>query len=137
MRSRKDRPRLRTGSASYQRPVRPAFGPSVLVPSRPMKSPLSILAGLLFGVLAGAAILAAFVFVGPDRVGLRPTPSPSAVPGEGVRGAPAIARAACPGGVVAPSPSIAPSPSVAPSAPPSVAPLVGPSGSASVAPSGS
>jgi|KBSMisStandDraft_5_1062788.scaffolds.fasta_scaffold1606084_2 hypothetical protein len=86
-----------------------------------MKSALAILAGLLFGVLAGAAILAAFVFVGPDPVGLRPTPSPSAVPSE----------------VVVASPSIAPSPSVAPSASPSIAPLIAPSGSPSVAPSGS
>src|SRR6478672_6496205 len=115
MRSRRDRPRLRTGSASYQRPVRPAFGPSVLVPSRRMKSALAIIAGLLVGVLAAAAVLAAFVLVGPDPVGLRPTPSPSAVPSE----------------------VIVASPSIAPSASPSVAPLVVPSGSPSTAPSGS
>jgi hypothetical protein len=82
-----------------------------------MKSALAIIAGLLVGVLAAAAILAAFVFVGPDPVGLRPTPSPSAVPSE----------------VVVASPSV--SPSVAPSASPSVAPLIAPSGSPSVAPS--
>jgi hypothetical protein len=86
-----------------------------------MKSALAIIAGLLVGVLAGAAILAAFVFVGPDPVGLRPTPSPSAVPSE----------------VVAASPSTVQSPSVAPSASPSIAPLIAPSGSPAVAPSGS
>src|SRR6476469_1073076 len=117
MRSRKDRPRLRTGSASYQRPDRSAFGPSVLVPSRRMKSALAIIAGLLVGVLAAAGILAAFVFVGPDPVGLRPPPSPSAVPSQ----------------VVVASPSITPSPSGAPS----IAPLSSPSGAPAVAPSGS
>jgi hypothetical protein len=95
-----------------------------------MKSALAIIAGLLVGVLAAAAILAAFVFVGPDPVGLRPTPSPSAAPSE-IVASPSIAPSA--------SPSVAPSgsPSVAPSASPSIAPLIAPSGSPSVAPSGS
>jgi thiol-disulfide isomerase/thioredoxin len=39
-----------------------------------MGSRLSILAGLLAGLLVAAALLVAFVFVGPDPV--RPTPSP-------------------------------------------------------------
>ena len=73
-----------------------------------MKTGIAILAGLLAGVLVAAGVLAAFVFVGPDPVGLRPTPSPS--------------------------PSIAPSPSV--SVAPSSSASVTPSASAP-APSGS
>jgi thiol-disulfide isomerase/thioredoxin len=42
-----------------------------------MKTGVAILTGLLAGVLVAAGVLAAFVFVGPDPVGLRPTPSPS------------------------------------------------------------
>ena len=42
-----------------------------------MKTGIAILAGLLAGVLVAAGVLAAFVFVGPDPIGLRPTPSPS------------------------------------------------------------
>lgn len=62
-----------------------------------MKTGITILAGLLVGVLVAAGILAAFVFVGPDPVGLRPTPAPTLVP-------------ATPSPVVAaPSSSIAPS----------------------------
>jgi peroxiredoxin len=45
-----------------------------------MKTGVSILAGLLAGVLVAVGILAAFVFVGPDPVGLRPTPAPTLVP---------------------------------------------------------
>ena len=45
-----------------------------------MKTGISILAGLFAGVLVAAGILAAFVFVGPDPVGLRPTPPPTLVP---------------------------------------------------------
>jgi cytochrome c biogenesis protein CcmG/thiol:disulfide interchange protein DsbE len=44
-----------------------------------MKSGAAILAGFLAGVLVAAAVLAAFVFVGPDPIGLRPTPSPTAL----------------------------------------------------------
>ena len=58
-----------------------------------MKAALTILAGLLAGILVAVGILAALVFAGPDPVGLRPTPSPSAS--------------------VAPSASMAPSASVA------------------------
>src|SRR6478672_12295540 len=111
MRSRRDRPRLRTGSASYQRPDRSAFGPSVLVPSRRMKSALAIIAGLLVGVLAAAGILAAFVFVGPDPVGLRPTSSPSAVPTQVVVASPSIAPSAAPSVAPSGSPSDSPTPS--------------------------
>jgi cytochrome c biogenesis protein CcmG, thiol:disulfide interchange protein DsbE len=45
-----------------------------------MKSVLAVVAGLFFGVLVASGVLAAFVFVGPDPVGLRPTPSPSPSP---------------------------------------------------------
>jgi cytochrome c biogenesis protein CcmG/thiol:disulfide interchange protein DsbE len=45
-----------------------------------MKTGLTILAGLLAGFLVAAGVLAAFVFVGPDPVGLRPTPPPTLVP---------------------------------------------------------
>ncbi len=45
-----------------------------------MKTGLTILAGLLAGFLVAAAVLAAFVFLGPDPVGLRPTPPPTLVP---------------------------------------------------------
>ncbi|HEX2754303.1 MAG TPA: TlpA disulfide reductase family protein [Candidatus Limnocylindrales bacterium] len=45
-----------------------------------MKTAFAILAGLLVGVLVAAGILAAFVFAGPDPVGLRPTPAPTLVP---------------------------------------------------------
>jgi len=65
-----------------------------------MKTGLTILGGLVVGVLVAAGILAAFVFVGPDPIGLRPTPPPTLVPPT----------------AVAPSPTPAPSGSVAPSA---------------------
>jgi peroxiredoxin len=61
-----------------------------------MKTGLAILAGLLAGVLVALAVLAAFVFVGPDPIGLRPTPTPSPS--------------------VAPPPSASPSPSTSPAA---------------------
>jgi hypothetical protein len=63
-----------------------------------MKTAVTILAGLVSGVVVAVAILAAFVFVGPDPVGLSPTPSPSAIP------------SASPSPVASPSPSIEPSP---------------------------
>ena len=44
-----------------------------------MKSAVTILVGLLAGVAVAAAVLAAFVFVGPDPVGLRPTPAPTLI----------------------------------------------------------
>ena len=64
-----------------------------------MKTGIAILAGLLAGVLVAAGVLAAFVFVGPDPVGLRPTPSPTA------------SIAPSPSATVAPSASATPSPS--------------------------
>ncbi len=44
-----------------------------------MKTGVSIVAGLLAGILVAAGILAALVLVGPDPVGLRPTPAPTVV----------------------------------------------------------
>src|ERR1700752_428612 len=77
---RRERPTVLTGSRSYQRLRRAASGPSVRVPSRLMRSAVAIVAGLLAGVLVALGVLAAFVFVGPDPVGLRPTASPSVAP---------------------------------------------------------
>jgi hypothetical protein len=85
-----------------------------------MKTGVSILAGLLAGVLVAAGILAAFVFVGPDPVGLRPTPPPTLVPP-----------------TVAPTPSPSPSPSAVPSVQPSVGPSGGPSASVAASPGAS
>ena len=45
-----------------------------------MKTGVSILGGLVAGVLVAVGVLAAFVFVGPDPVGLRPTPAPTLLP---------------------------------------------------------
>jgi hypothetical protein len=70
-----------------------------------MKTALTILAGLLVGVLVGVGVLAAFVFVGPDPVGLQPTPAPTLVPPS-----------------ISPSPSLVPSPSTSPSASPARSP---------------
>ncbi len=63
-----------------------------------MKTGLAILAGLLAGVLVAVGVLAAFVFVGPDPIGLHPTPTPE----------PPVASS--------PSASAGPSASIAPSA---------------------
>src|SRR4051794_3694537 len=68
-----------------------------------MRSGITILAGLLAGVVVAVGILAAFVFLGPDPVGLRPTPGPTVA-----------ATASLP-------PSLAPSASMAESASPSSA----------------
>ena len=81
-------------------------------PRPAMKTGLTILAGLVAGVLVAAGVLAAFVFVGPDPVGLRPTLAPTLIPS------------------IAATPS--PSP-VGPSASPAASPA-GPSASASVDP---
>ncbi|HEX5823286.1 MAG TPA: redoxin domain-containing protein [Candidatus Limnocylindrales bacterium] len=93
-----------------------------------MKTGVAILAGLLAGVLVAAGVLAAFVFVGPDPVGLRPTPSPTASV------APSPSASAGPSASIGPSAS-APSPSgsggvqtgfhVGETAPPLVVPQVG------------
>jgi cytochrome c biogenesis protein CcmG, thiol:disulfide interchange protein DsbE len=79
-----------------------------------MKTGISILAGLLAGILVAVGILAAFVFVGPDPVGLRPTPSPTLVPA-----------------TPSPAPSIAASPSVPVGSPsgPGASPAGSPGGS--------
>lgn len=81
-----------------------------------MKTGLTILAGLLAGFLVAAGVLAAFVFVGPDPVGLRPTPPPTLVP---------------------PSASVVPSASVAPSASGSAGASAGASAAASGSPGAS
>ena len=73
-------PTLLTGAACYQRTVCGASGTLVLVPSRLMGSRLSIVAGLLAGLLAAGALLAGFVFVGPDPVRATPTPAGSRGP---------------------------------------------------------
>jgi cytochrome c biogenesis protein CcmG/thiol:disulfide interchange protein DsbE len=83
-----------------------------------MKTGVAILAGLLAGILVAAGVLVAFVFVGPDPVGLRPTPSPSIV-------------ASAP-----PSPSVTPSASAG-SGSPFGSPSVAPSGSPGASPAGS
>lgn len=57
-----------------------------------MKTGVSILAGLLAGILVAVGVLAAFVFVGPDPVGLRPTPAPTLVPSASL--APSVAPSA-------------------------------------------
>ena len=100
-----------------------------------MKTGVSILAGLLTGVLVAVGILAAFVFVGPDPVGLRPTPAPTLIP----------SVAPLPSASIEP-PSASPAPSVsqpAASAPAASAPAAsgpaasGPAASASAVPGGS
>jgi len=73
-----------------------------------MKAALTILAGLVVGILVAVGILAAFVFVGPDPVGLRPTPAPTLVP----------SAAPSPSASVAPSPSAPAAASIRPSATP-------------------
>jgi hypothetical protein len=77
-----------------------------------MKTAASILAGLVAGVLVAAGILAALVFVGPDPVGLRPTPAPTLLPSASA----SVAPSASPSPSVAPSSSVAPSGSAAPGA---------------------
>ena len=76
-----------------------------------MKTGITILAGLLAGILVAVGILAAFIFVGPDPVGLRPTPPPTLVPA-----------------TPSPAPSVVPSPSV-PAASASTAPGASAAGS--------
>ncbi|MEA2545632.1 MAG: hypothetical protein QOI09_905, partial [Chloroflexota bacterium] len=64
-----------------------------------MKTGGAILAGLLAGVLVAAGLLVAFVLVGPDPIGLRPTPSPT------VAATPSPTVAATPSPTVAATPS--------------------------------
>jgi cytochrome c biogenesis protein CcmG/thiol:disulfide interchange protein DsbE len=69
-----------------------------------MRTGVAIITGLLAGVLVAAGVLAAFVFVGPDPIGLRPTPSPTllavATPTPSAR---AVASGSAPSGSAAPS----------------------------------
>jgi cytoskeletal protein RodZ len=96
-----------------------------------MRTGAVILAGLLAGVVVALGVLAAFLFVGPDPVGLRPTPSPE----------PSVIVSASPSTSPSASPSASPASSPSASAPPagSPSPSVSPAGSASggPAPSGS
>jgi thiol-disulfide isomerase/thioredoxin len=72
-----------------------------------MKTGVAILTGLLAGILVAAGVLAAFVLVGPDPVGLRPTPSPI------FSAAPSLAASASAIASTSPAPSgSAPVPSV-------------------------
>jgi hypothetical protein len=84
-----------------------------------MRAGATILAGLIAGVLVAVGLLAAFVFVGPDPVGLRPTPAPTLV-------APASA-----------SPSLVASPSAGASSSAAASVSAGASGSAGAGPSAS
>ena len=79
-----------------------------------MKTGITILAGLLAGILVAAGILAAFVFVGPDPIGLRPAPAPTLIPPT----------------PVPPTPAPSASASVAPSASPAGSPASGDPGAA-------
>ena len=79
-------------------------GTHVLVPSRLMGSRLSILAGLLAGLLAAGALLLGFVFIGPDpahpSASADPpsdSPAPSTAPASPVGSAGASGSAAAPG----------------------------------------
>ena len=74
-----------------------------------MKSGAVILAGIVAGILVAIGVLAAFVFVGPDPVGLRPTPIPTVAPTEAPSPS-ASASAAVPSAV--PSASAGPSDAV-------------------------
>src|SRR5215218_25228 len=107
-----------------------------------MKTGATLLAGLLAGVLVAVGVLAAFVFVGPDPVGLRPTPAPTVLPTASVAPSPsmvasepaspsAVAPSAVPGGSGAPIGSPAASDAgqsgfhVGETAPPLVVPQLG------------
>jgi cytochrome c biogenesis protein CcmG/thiol:disulfide interchange protein DsbE len=90
-----------------------------------MRSGVTILAGLATGILVAIGILAAFVFVGPDPVGLRPTPTPALL----ASASPSVATAS-----PAPSRSASSLPSESASSAPSSSAAAGTSG---VTPSGS
>jgi hypothetical protein len=95
-----------------------------------MKTAATILAGFLAGVLVAVGILAAFVFVGPDPVGLRPTPSPSPSPVASASPSPVASASPSPVTSRSPSPSSPPIPSSPPSLAPSGSPAARPSPSA-------
>jgi cytoskeletal protein RodZ len=86
-----------------------------------MRSAVTILAGLATGILLAIGILAALVFLGPDPVGIRPTPPPSVVPEASASPSPSALPSASvdASGSLSPSPSSSPSASSAPSAAPS------------------
>jgi thiol-disulfide isomerase/thioredoxin len=64
-----------------------------------MGSRLSIVAGVAAGLLVAAGVLLGFIFVGPDPIGLRPSPSPSqvAVASPSPSGEPSSVASASPG----------------------------------------
>jgi cytochrome c biogenesis protein CcmG, thiol:disulfide interchange protein DsbE len=78
-----------------------------------MRTGVAIFTGLLAGVLVAAGVLAAFVFVGPDPIGLRPTPTPTllAVATPTPSASAVASGSATPSGSAAPSGSGAPAPS--------------------------
>ena len=98
-----------------------------------MKTGVSILAGLLAGVLVAVGVLAAFVFVGPDPIGLRPTPVPTVQPTASPSGslvppsasASAVPTSASPSGSAAPSDAVQDGFHVGKVAPALVVPQVG------------
>jgi len=83
-----------------------------------MKTAITILAGLVAGVLVAVGILAVLVFAGPVPVGLQPTPQPTPSVAPSVAPSPSLVPSASP----SPAPTFAPSPSLAPSANASSAP---------------
>ena len=90
-----------------------------------MRSGVTILAGLATGIILAIGILAAFVFVGPDPIGLRPAPTPSLL----AEASPPVASASnAPSGSASSSRIASASSSVSPSAS-STASGVTPSGS--------
>jgi cytoskeletal protein RodZ len=97
-----------------------------------MKTGGAILAGLLAGVLVAAGLLVAFVLVGPDPIGLRPTPSPTVA----VTPSPTVAATPSPTVAATPSPTVAATASPSASAGPSASPAASASASAG-APTGS
>jgi peroxiredoxin len=78
-----------------------------------MRPGVAILTGLLAGVLVAAGVLAAFVFVGPDPIGLRPTPTPtfSLEPSVSPSASPVASGSPTPSGSAARSGSGVPAPS--------------------------
>jgi cytoskeletal protein RodZ len=87
-----------------------------------MRSAVTILAGLATGILLAIGILAALVFLGPDPVGIRPTPPPSVVPEASASPSPSALPSASVDASGSLSPSASPSPSPSGSSAPSAAP---------------
>jgi hypothetical protein len=80
-----------------------------------MGTRLSIVAGLLAGLLAAAALLAGFVFVGPDPVRATPSSSPSG--SEDAAGSPSASAPVASGSAVASGSPAASGASAAPGSP--------------------